>query len=91
MSTEAGTHVFHGLRSASTFGRLPKTRTFSLPFFSPKKGSRAQGEAPQTDHLEEKNIHSKDLKNYIYKMLRNLILHPLHLNLAFSCKSIEKE
>jgi hypothetical protein len=30
----------NGLRSASTLGRLPKTRTFSLPFFSPKKGSR---------------------------------------------------
>jgi hypothetical protein len=44
----------HGLRSASTCGRLLKTRTFSLPFFSPKKGSRVQGEAPQLDHLEQR-------------------------------------
>jgi hypothetical protein len=72
----------HGLRSASTFGRLPKTRTFSLPFFSPKKGSRVQGEAPQTDHLEQKNNHkSRDFDTTLRVMVRQA--HHIAQSLTF--------
>jgi hypothetical protein len=54
----------HGVRSASTFGRLPKTRTFSLPFFSPKKGSRAWAKRHRLTIMRQKEQPQKSGLRY---------------------------